>query len=452
MACSMAWQRKCATSHSTGLPRHGHRKFPCYIGRMRAFGLAAFLLLSASATAQSTGSRGEIHYRVTIDSITEGRAQVSMRAHGGRQLPAQIRSYAHLMNLGSQVSNASCDGLALAQESNAPGLTVPDDCSEVTWQSSLTAYDGIGHLPSDQQSWQFDNGQWMVFSTVSSLLRPIGDARERLFLCVEGEPCRETLLAAANQAPHFIVSGNVPAIEYRSHGFTLRYVGGDLESVARFIEPARHFEGIEYLREVLGPAKFEEKDESTVVWIAQSGDSRSLGAATGISTLLVNFVPDARRSAQRAIFMPFVGVLHEQFHQLSRSNAPVWVNESLAHFYAMRSALRALPDNRALRDFIAAELADLRPPSIGLLEVQRQVDSEGNFENYGQFYESGPKFWHAIDTLLVESSSGTRSIDDLLPQLLLGDWSGDRPLPSAAMELLEPQEIERLQEVFARYL
>ena len=390
-------------------------------------------------------------YTITIHPTEPNTAQAALTlpAESGGQ--RRLVSRAADVQARSQVSNVGCDGAPLEMAGEGAWV-LPSECRVAHWDAAFDLAGPQGVQASDQQSVAFSTG-WWLFSGPASLLRlePEPEPPLRVHLSAPGMADRVATVPSVREPPSFFVLGEAPAFRVSAGPYRLTYVADDIDAVLSHIDPNRHADAIDYLAAVIGEVVGRPSRNLTVVWLTVPRERQDMGGAAGHDTLLVNYVADGAGSAPEAFFMPFVIVLHEQFHQIDGGSHPVWVSESLAHYYALKAASLVFPEEPAIervRDiFIDAD----RPVVVGLLGVQSEIE-RGVFDNYGLFYSQGASFWAEIDTALSQATDGERDLDDILATVLAAEFPADGALPIEVIEALADLDGGDLERLVRTYL
>lgn len=411
---------------------------------------AATACLTAPAESQSPATCAakplyQIAYNPQVPSIVNVRLALP-----GTVLPTRLLSRAETLQTRSQVGEVRCGDTVI--ERSQASWNLPTDCSEVFWTVDLDRTDFGSVQPSAQRSLVTPAG-WVLLSGSTSLLRVEGWEDEG-FVSIEAhnnEP-RCEILPPVSAPPAFFILGDAPSITYGAGTPQLRYVADDLEAVLGYVDPASHATAIDYLAAVIGEDQRRDVEELTVIWFGASRERRELSGAAGYDTLLANYLLPAETPSPLDVGLPFVLVLHEQFHQLAAGHNPVWVSESLATYYALKAARRILPEDEGVAAAWSQLVQTDASISIGLLEVQRQIEHEQDYGSYSLLYSQGASFWYALDEALQEGSNGARSLDGVLPVILAAEFEPDSPLPNEVHQQLAQIPAVQLGEIVNRYL
>lgn len=388
-------------------------------------------------------------YLVDASRADEGHVSLAL------EIPATTRSTsvrlaprALPVGVKSQIDNVACDDEPLQHD--GVGWALTDGCRQVTW--IVTLEHAGDNVAADDQSGVFFKSGWGLLPD-TAFLRPDGWNGEANIRIVGDASTRSETLPARNTAPGLFLIGRPPVVEVATDEIVLVYVGEQLDEVLARISPNQHLAGLSYLRAITGADARAELDRFKVVWLPAVRSSRGLGGAAGSNAMLVNYYPATERPNAQEALMPFVILLHEQFHQLAPGGLPLWASESLAQYFALKAATRSAPDGEAISG-LWKQLADGRPGTPSLLEVQRQVIEQRDPANYGLFYSKGAMFWRELDLALQRASMGTRSLDTIMPRVFESGFDADGSLSVSLRSALRPitdQELQRLLDDYLEY-
>jgi len=406
-------------------------------GRLLAalyFGGSAYLAIAAP-----NDDRSVPRYTVIVERQGAPVARVNLAIPKAGPRPLVLFSRAAKMGISLQAHAVRCDGHELTAVSGEWQL--PSNCESVTWSVPFLDPWPEGIQGGEQQSILMPGG-WLIFSDPSSLLRLKPEPSDRSVISFGGKGIRgETHeLKSTRSAPAFFVLGDAPRWTVRDGALKLTYIADDLQAVKAVVDPGQHLKGLAYFKRVMGSFA-NQVEEVKVVWIPIAGDTH--GGAAGYNMFLVNYALEPSPENRKK---PLITMLHEQFHQIDGGRRkPTWVGESLAQYYALKTALNVSdndPDVTILwnRWFEKAEKDQGK-----LLEVQRQVKA-GDRSRYGVFYSRGSMFWRDIDSALKHAGR-REGLDEILPVILGSDFPPDGSLPAdvkAAFGAIPPGELERL--------
>jgi hypothetical protein len=387
-------------------------------------------------------------YLVDTSRAGEGRVSLALKT------PATARSKATRVSprdlavgAKSVIEGVACDGTPLLRDGAAWSLT--EGCRDVTWTVALKT--AGNNVAADDQSGIFFESGWGILPDTAFLRLEgwNGDASVRI---VDGDgSTRSETLPPLDTAPALFVIGQPPAVEVASNGVALVYMGERLDEVLGRMSPQQHLAGLSYLRAITGADDRAGSDRFTVVWLPSLRSARGLGGAAGANASLINYYPASERPTAQEALMPFVILLHEQFHQLAPGGMPLWASESLAQYFALKAATRTAPDGEAIAG-LWEQLAGVAPDAPNLLDVQRQVIEHDDPANYGLFYSKGAMFWHELELALQQASMGSLTLDSILPQVFESGFEPNGTLSASLRATLNPIADREMQRLLDDYL
>lgn len=363
---------------------------------------------------------------------------------------SHLVSRASRLGLHSQIRDVRCGGQPL--RSDGIGWIVPGDCRVASWTIVPEQPRNEGIVASDQQSFWLPSG-WGVISEPTSILRLAGwRGFSKVRLAVQGRLSELSDLPPDDTAPAFYVVGSAPIRKLRGNGFSLNIIADDSQAADGVIDSEIHMAALRYFRRILPAAHRRNLPLMRLVLIGVAPQARTVGGAAGYDTLIINYLKpkDILQGYDR--HTPQLIALHEQFHQIVATPLPLWANESLAQFYALKAMhrdprLRPAATRlwrRCCRGHVSA--------GPGLIAVQDQVASKGDYSNYHLFYDKGAAFWEALDAGLRTASGGSHGLDRALPVILDRGFDA-RGMPTPAfLSALAPLKDADVISLIHRYL
>jgi hypothetical protein len=407
-------------------------------------------------------------YTVVVDLARLDELTVSLKLPKAEGAPHRLNVRGAAWGLDSQVHSARCGEVPLKQQKNGTWIA-PGSCREVTWKVHPELAVDRSADAARQATLLFQQPHWLLLSEPTSLLRLVDDlsASASPIALKSGEAAmrgatamgeRSWRVPSPNEAPEFFVIGNVPARSRTIGAFEVRYVADNLGRVEALGLEALHEKALDSLARVLPPPPALPATERTllVVWVGIGERHGRAGGAAGNRSFVANYVigkPDsARLNAARTLMV----LAHEQFHQLAGlvrgplPALPLWLNESLAAYYGLKTLQKVAPGNDA--DSIRAEfIAPSRPLTAGLLELERRHAAK-DASAYPLFYSQGATFWAAIDNALRANSAGANDLDALIPGLLGSNIEPGGRLPARFVAMLRTNLGARADELLAKYV
>ena len=422
------------------------------------------ILLSLSLVSQVARA----DYTIVVDPARLHELTLSLRLPKAEGAPHRLNVRGAAWGLDSQVHSARCGNTPLKQQKDGTWVA-ESSCREVTWNvGPVVVADGRPDV-SQQATLLFQQPRWLLLSEPTALLRLVDvppapasritlqpGAAAMLGATALGE--RSWRMPSANEPPEFFVIGDVPARSRTIGAFEVRYVADNPGRVEALGLERLHQKALEYLARVLPPPPTLPAAERTllVVWIGIDEGRRRIGGAAGNRSFVANYVFDQPDSARFDAARALTVLAHEQFHQLAAlirgplPALPVWISESLAHYYGLKALQKVAPGEEA--GLIRDEFIDpSRTITAGLLELERRHAAQDR-SAYPLFYSQGATFWAEIDDALRTKSAGANDLDALIPGLLGMSMDPGARLPAAFVAKLRSDLGARADELLAKYV
>ncbi len=167
-----------------------------------------------------------------------------------------------------------------------------------------------------------------------------------------------------------------------------------------------------YLNGLLSP-----KNSSKIirlVWVGIEKRWNKLGGAAGAESFISNYEVNRgkfdRRSKEKLLWIS----AHETFHMLVEYSYPIWISESLAHYYGYKSlALLGPTISSPAHEWTKSKLK-VQFGAIGLYDAHQKVRQSNDMKYYGLFYDKGAAFWQELDNELLRKNDSLDRYLDLL--------------------------------------
>ena len=416
---------------------------------MRVLFVVALGLLSACHASEQTSDAAD--YDITFYTKTPHIGHATFRLPNTQNSDRTLYLRGNMMGVPSQLSDVSCGGHEIAQNEDLT-WSVPDTCHTVSWTINLSTQDTSSFQPSQQQS-LFTDPNWWLISGPSSILRLSGEDTEikQIGFTLPDNMRVAYQLQNVNNPPNYYNLGTVPSRSVRNETDALTYIGDDLDAVLSIVSPKDHLKAIAYFRSVLGTSA-RRVDRLDVVWFGAPRERREASGAAGYDTILANYIISKDVPKREEQLLSLMLVLHEQFHQLDSGSHPIWIGESLANYYALKALLEIYPNDMAAISVWDRFIDVDRPVDISLTQIQSEISTDGNRQNYGLLYTQGASFWHELDMALQANSSGLTGLDDYILKIMelnlnAGEnaWDIIKPLftalPASTLNTLEQKYI-----------
>ena len=155
-----------------------------------------------------------------------------------------------------------------------------------------------------------------------------------------------------------------------------------------------------------------------IAFFSRDKSAGGVGGAAGNNLILINALLEQGNLTHDSMQMMLKIAAHESVHILNTRDMPVWVGESLAEYYAVKSLQGT---EFAMKEATARwhQFATTFPyAKTGLLAADQAVDERQEYQYYPLFYFKGPAFWHEIDNVLNNNGS---SLDEWITRLTFND-------------------------------
>lgn len=403
---------------------------------------ASAVVVVGMALTATVSSAHALNIRVTFNPKQPLAAQAEATLSKGVRIrsaqPLIVRGT--LMGVTPQVANVRCDGVAIARTrpDDGAGWRLPvKGCLRVTWTIGFSTLSDKGADASAQANLYHAKVMTWVLSEPASLLRRPGVDGGRVFIhgaalvrggLTAGKGIADTVpVPDMSDPPEFFFVGRVPTTTLTGGGRQVTYLQFGEADYAKLAQ--MHTAAIDYLMRITRAQP--QRIPLTIAWLPIDESAGGIGAAAGMTTLLVNAV------AQRGVLAPeqapatLALVLQQQLQALLPPGMPTWIAVSLTEYYARKALDRTGADAMARTALDRPYLA-LAAPKRTMLEVQSRLNV-GDANDLHLLHTEGPGFWLALDRALGKASGGQRSLDDELADVLSSEFDGAR-LPAALVE------------------
>lgn len=421
---------------------------------------------SANKTkAARVQSPQEQNYQVHLDADNTLIAEVVLDLPPSTGNPRTLTLRGVAMGLKQQVSDVRGDD-KLLENPKAGTWIAPADCKTVRWKIHFQSSFAGPVIASQQRNVYFRNGRWWLISEPSSLLRISETTFEstlafkpKALFQIGAMPCKANRwrVPESTHAPEFFAVGRVKPEKTEVDGFQVFHVADNANQVEKLGLKTAHAEALRYLLKLFPQSVDVPESERRLLifWLGVSADNRQLGGAAGSRSFMANYIVGQTSSSD--IAMNLMVIAHEQFHQLTDLcvqedvSLPVWVNESLAQYYGLKSLshinLPAEAVSKARNRFIDPK----REIKHRLVELSRKYQ-QGDRSVYPMFYSQGATFWADIDHELSAATAGTKSLDDFLPIIFQAKFDETATLPQSILEPLRRAIGDKLDGLLQKYV
>lgn len=426
------------------------RTDPTRVGKLKMASLVVLGLAAAPLAHAETWQ-----YRVALDAAEPLVARVVVELPAARRaqdFSVQVRGMA--AGLAPQVADIRCDGAPLAPDSASAWRVQGWACVRLSWRVNLRAAGDDGVDPRARDSVFDPRADFWLFSEATSLLRPVDDPRHEGEVAFSGGApvhggvpvgkAAQRRVPAVDEPFEFFAIGRLPGASLREGGFEVVHLdalGADLRPIV-----AEHGRALAYLARTAG-ARGLSPLRSTVLWLDGPSDDGAPVGVAGQRTLLISSAGREGKLVHPEFALAWM--LREQLRQAMPARLPPWVGEGLAQYYAVKALRRSELPPAAIAA-VERRLLDAPPPRIRLREAQRRL-AAGDSAARAELQSVGAAFWDRVDRAIVRKS-GFRTLDSMLPRLLVADWADDR-LPKPVLERLREYAGDKpIDELLALYV
>lgn len=283
----------------------------------------------------------------------------------------------------------------------------PTRCARIEWRVRFKNADDLAAHVAEQHNLYSETGWWALFEWGRiPRVRGVADitvcARSAAAVRPTSGPlCRR--LPPANRPPLLLIFGN-PGLEYRAFGRWFRIYTDRAGRALLDAQTRRRLASQYRYLSSLFPASGEPAEDVHIAWVGIDRNRRALGGAAGENAWIANYALADNRLDRAGRERLFWISGHEAFHMLSHPGYPLWIEESLAHYYGYKSLRLSGPVLlNPQREWRRQRLPGINRKT-GLLAAHGRVVN-GDRRYYGLFYGKGAAFWQALDTRLEKNGA-----------------------------------------------
>ena len=277
---------------------------------------------------------------------------------------------------------------------------VPTHCARIEWRVRFNKADDLTAHVAEQNNLYSETGWWALFEWDRiPRMKGYTDIDICARISAEAPLCRR--LPPVNRPPLLFIFGK-SALDYRASGrrfriFTDRTALVDMSARQRLSGQYRYLSG-------LFPASGRPAEAVHIAWVGIDRNRRALGGAAVENAYIANYAVTGDRTDRTGRERLFWISGHEAFHMLAPHDYPLWIEESLAHYYGYKSLRRSGPTRlRPEREWQKQQLPGVARET-GLVVAHSRV-LNGDMRYYGLFYGKGAAFWQALDIRLENSGA-----------------------------------------------
>lgn len=278
------------------------------------------------------------------------------------------------------------------------------NCKRLTWSINFDILSEHGTDVSLQKNLYSKKGWWLLFEWGDI---PRLKGYSNINICVNQlkaesqNTCR--ILPTKNSAPLILVWG-VHTAQNNSLKTQFKLYVDNSSRVLKDGAWTQLLSQFNYLQSLLLKGGKEKKDID-IVWIGNDESIGALGGAAGSQSYISNYAIKNNLVSFEDLSRLYWISGHEQFHMLSSYSFPIWISESLAHYYGYKSLSN--------KDFLSQSPVDVWGDNmhktlysnIGLYSANEKVAVSKDMSYYGLFYDKGAAFWHELDNELMKKGS-----------------------------------------------
>ncbi|MCY9874271.1 hypothetical protein [Vibrio barjaei] len=317
----------------------------------------------------------------------------------------------------------------------------PISCRQLSWTVNFEAKTSNEFEPAQQVNTYEPNEGWYFLSEWNSLPTIQGQDIE---VCDPDNIC--SAMPNSDQPPLFVVWGmpyeqmNIGAstVVVKSNALPL------LKSNRSWFQNLT--QQLDYLSTIFND---KQPHQWQLIYFSKDKSQRNVSGATGYNTLLSNVLTDKGAFAKDSMFHLAKVTAHESVHFMGSRSLPVWAEEGLAEYYAIKSLQFTDLNNKPspVKNWEKASKEFQHLGNVGLIEAGKKVSIENDMQYYPLFYVKGPAFWQTLDEQLQANQS---SLDTLVPLLQTGN---DFNLPDVFVnQVISVIGNDKWQEITLAYL
>lgn len=242
--------------------------------------------------------------------------------------------------------------------------------------------------------------------------------------------------------------GGKPNIEYEASGRKFR-IYTDSSGLALINERTqqRLNKQFSYLSSLFFPGDIP-NTTIDIAWVGIDEERKTVGGAAGESAYISNYAISTNNSEMSQERLFWVSG-HETFHMISSYSYPLWIAESLAHYYGYKSLAQHGPTLITPIEEWDKQKNSVSNSKAGLYEAHTKVlNNEGSY--YGLFYGKGAAFWHDLDTRLENKDDSLDHYLSLLSNSQQGKEELSREFTTAIINIIGKQEFKQLVSKYLR--
>ncbi|MFC5080770.1 hypothetical protein VTH8203_01875 [Vibrio thalassae] len=288
----------------------------------------------------------------------------------------------------------------------------PTSCHQLSWTVTFQAKTSDEFEPAQQVDTYSPDEGWYFLSEWNSLPTIAG---QDIQVCDPDNLC--SAMPNSEQPPLFVVWGmphermNIGSstVIVKSNALPL------LKSNGSWFNNLTH--QLDYLTDVFNNKR---PQQWQLIYFSKDKSQRNISGAAGHHILLSNLLTQKGQLTKDSMFHLAKVTAHESVHFIGSRSLPVWAEEGLAEYYAIKS-LKFTDLNyhsSPIKTWGKAANGFQHLGNVGLVEAGKKVTLDKDMQYYPLFYVKAPAFWQAVDEQLQANRS---SLDALVPLLKTGN-------------------------------
>ncbi|MCF6318846.1 MAG: hypothetical protein L3J83_06165 [Proteobacteria bacterium] len=274
-------------------------------------------------------------------------------------------------------------------------------CKEITWSIHFNQLDTKGTDVSKQRNLYSSSGWWVLFEW-GDIPRLKGYSNAEICVISSNakypDKCRALptlemppLIMSWGQASRFEIAEN---IKFSIYADNIKLVLND-KSWTQLMSQYK------YLQHLFS-TKGARKQNIDITWIGIDASAGSMGGASGSQAFVSNYIVKNKQVSQDNLSKLHLTSGHELFHMLTTFSYPIWITESLAHYYGYKSLVVAKISHQTPVEIWQSSRIKTPHASTGLYVASEMVENQNDMSYYGLFYNKGAAFWQELDDELVK--------------------------------------------------
>jgi len=293
------------------------------------------------------------------------------------------------------------------------------ECKEITWPIHFDRLGVSGENVSEQRNLYSPTGWWVLFEWGDiPRLKGNYDVEICAILVNAKSPDKCRALPKPDTAPLIMSWGRTSAQKIESN-IQFNIYADNSQNILNDQSWSQLMSQYNYLQQLLSVGGPPNKGID-IIWVGIDADIGFLGGATGSQAFISNYAVENNQVSRNSLLRLHWVSGHEIFHMLSTYSYPLWITESLAHYYGYKSLSMAGVSYQTPVEIWESSLAKMPHASTGLYEANEMVENENDMSYYGLFYDKGAAFWQELDNELTRKET---SLDEYIALLSEGDTS-----------------------------